>query len=130
MNQAKIAQLATSVMSYDYGPSRPETPVLVVAQDKTVVAKPARDPFEADFGEDPTGAGYMGSIPNAPPARQGLAYEPIPVHPGAPHQTITVKTPPPRSIFVEFAFQVLAVVAGGYVVQRFVTPRMGRPAVD
>jgi hypothetical protein len=94
-----LAKLADSIMAYDYG------------QTKTVAAPPRpRDPFEADFGEDP---GFF-----IPP------HETFPLHPSAPHQTITVRTPPQKSLLLEFVFQTLAVIAGGYAVQRFIVPRM------
>jgi len=117
-----LAKLANSVMAYDYGfgmaPALVPTPVSMPAP---MPATYRRDPFEADFGQDP--GFYAPQAPQAPPTT-AYAHQTIPLHPGVPHQTITVRTPPQKSMLLEFVFQTLAVVVGGYAVQRFIVPRM------
>ena len=113
MNE-KLEKLASDIIAFDYGKPARDLPA--------AVGRTARDPFVSDFGADPR-RGSRDPFVSDFGEDTYLPHYQVPVHPTAPHQTITVKTPE-RSAFWEFFFQTLAVIAGGYVVQRYIVPRM------
>lgn len=101
MSKSDLERFADSVMAYDYG--------------RGPAAATVRP---ADFGQDPGTAYHPGVGPAV-----GYPHMPIPLHPTAAHQSITVKTPS-QSFLGSFLFQLAAAVTGGYITQRFIVPRM------